>query len=256
MSELKQEIRRPFFSAISAILIPFTALSSILAKDSAHASAGCNQTPPAMAVQRAQNYYQTNRNMIEHGSNVRQGTPGRKIVINDYTQMPPQMFVLDATRTNQMGQPVCLFNFPVDFGMGGGTTPRPGCGHDEEMTPPGFHITTENVGGKKYPYPDGMGLVSCEGQESLARGVKIHAGPGRGLGRGVTWGCPALTDENYEKFLDEVRGGSLVYNFFGDLEASAQNCKQAINSNPRCTPEQSGGYSGPQPRNQQRGRVK
>ncbi len=202
-----------------------------------------NLTPDAQrSLEKAKTYYEKNKSFIEQSRYMRgSGDTGKKIVINDYCGKPAKMFVFDS----QTGQ--CQQEMEVGFGNGAGGKLEPGCGPEEHLTPPGFHITTEAAGGSKYPYPEGIGMVSCEGQTSLKRGIKIHAAANPPTGEnGSSWGCSTLSKDDYEYFKKEVRGGSLVYNAFcEDQEKNAKGCERPAGvDEATCTPEQGEGGGG------------
>lgn len=240
MNRKHSELKTKRFSKFQLLRGSFLVLiASLFWIEAPLAEEVCDQAPQTETVRKAYDYYKTNQKTIEHAS-FGGSEGGGKIVINDFSQNPPRMFVLDPSKLDSEGNPTCRFSAPVDFGKKSGREKIPGCGLQSQMTPPGFHITTAKGLGPRYTYPKAVGLVSCEGQGSRKRGLLIHTAPySKDEGRPTTFGTLSLA-EKHGRMIQEIGGGSLVLNHFGDSEGKARECPLYIGSKQKCSPEDSG----------------
>jgi hypothetical protein len=198
-------------------LIFAIATAAIIAGPPMTAFAACQGEPPQDAVEKAKAYYQKNSTLIEHSSRSKDG-PGKKIVINDYSKTPTTMYILNS----ETGE--CEDSSIVGFGSGKGGSLEGGCNEGSKLSPSGFHITSTANEGSKYPYPVGLTMLPCEGQEETGpRGIMIHPGDPDGI-RGNSWGCATLPKNQAEDFISKkIKGGSLVYNYWKD-DTSLPGC--------------------------------
>lgn len=194
--------------------------------------AGCTGTPPADAVKKAQDYYKANQALIEHTSRT-MGEPGRKIVINDYSKKPTQMYILSSNGD-------CEEQSVVGFGAGQKGDADRGelkgsCVNESYRSPSGFHITAVAGADSKYPYPQGITMLPCEGQEETGpRGIMIHARTPNGM-TGDSQGCATLPPETAADWIpNKIKGGSLVYNYWGEGEDSKLKGCEKVGQSQTC----------------------
>lgn len=227
-----------FFALSNLVAAVIVAMSASALPRSAQAA--CSGSAPQESIDKAMAYYKANVRVIEFSGRSPEG-PGKKIVINDYSKTDAMMYVYNS----ETGE--CEDSSVVGFGNGAGGKLEGSCKEGSHLSPAGFHITSSVQGpGSEYPFPKGLAMVPCEGQEDggKARGIMIHAGTPDGK-RGNTWGCASLPNDVASDYIqNKIKGGSLVYNYWGEGKDIA-NCNEVGKSDVCKVPSgDSGGGAG------------
>lgn len=144
-------------------------------------------------------------------------TDSKKIVINDYSKMPAEMYIFSSDGKKCFGKTAVSYGNGVNHVTGqrctdGSGKPLP-CSEDGcHTTPPGFHLTAQHDGGN-YNSSNSMSMVGLEGQGSLQRGILIHVASSSSVGAAASWGCSGVNC--FQTVQNLVGYNSLVYNYFG-----------------------------------------
>jgi hypothetical protein len=154
-----------------------------------------------------------------NGNQIKQIKNRRYVTISDMTMssVNKRMAVLDL----QTGK-VAYYRVSHGIGSGPGDTVA-SCsnGNGSNQTPPGFHVVNSPYNGK---YGDSLKMNGLERRNSASfdRHVVMHARDSEKFSQDVisglhristSEGCPMLTQEDYREVRNEVKGGSLYYNF-------------------------------------------
>jgi len=127
------------------------------------------------------------------------------VAVNDFSTRPSVMYIFD-----QQGN--CKGKTMVAFGNGAGGAQVACSDNGSHLTPPGAHLLAKRVGGGKFHSGNSMTMIGLQGQNSVGRGVLLHATGAPGTSS--TWGCAGVGYDALGAVMKSLGEGAIMYNYF------------------------------------------